>query len=614
MIKISNFSKEYNENAIFSNVNIELPNNGIFILKGKNGSGKTTFLNCISGTDMQFSGEVIFNDFKLTKKSAHTFHEKIFKYIYQDFIVPHNLTVEECVSFPYLNKDINKVHSILKLLNLYTIKEKTTEILSTGELKRLFLAISLYDEPKVLILDEFFAVLDPQNTKEIFSYLKEISKNVLIIISTNQTQYDELFEECNSIFIDDKRLFMDYKNKEEAKIIEKSSQKPISYFQLFKKSVLSNKLIFSLLCLINLVICSLGLSFLAISSKTSTELSGSASIQYSLDNLEIISLYKEENGNTTFYKTENYFYLSDEYVYGYFDDDGIQRNSELGSFVIYHRSEQQQNYTLLEGRYPTNTSEYVISSFMYEKINTTVGKTVPIDSISLYLGKKIVGVYSFKELPIETEYEINFSICPYGYQKYNIFSFAHNENEISNNEFPLIYNYCKDVDLINVKGYKNVIEFVFIKDGKFISILTLFNTETNKLYYDLGIGLFASAVIFSLSSAALFIVINKKRVLVYRFIGISSKKIIFTSLIETCCLVLVPLLMSNIMSVFAGMLYGNTIFNNVIGRSPIIFNFSVLSLMFNIVVCAFPLLFSCLSSFFIYHKNIKTLLETNRKN
>ncbi|SHO48338.1 ATP-binding cassette domain-containing protein [Anaerocolumna xylanovorans] len=185
-IIISNLCFKIKNKIIFHDLNIKL-NNGIYVLQGKSGIGKTTLLNLISGLYGDYKGNIIIAG--CNKLS----------YMFQDEMLFSNLTVKENLFIKYCaqNTDKSVFTTILeKLLYKYDLGDLTDEkikYLSGGERQRLQLAVLSIDEPDIILLDEPFSKLDYETRNKTFNYiLKEWSDKMVIIVShdTISTDYN----------------------------------------------------------------------------------------------------------------------------------------------------------------------------------------------------------------------------------------------------------------------------------------------------------------------------------------------------------------------------------------------------------------------------------------
>lgn len=163
---------------------------GLFGLLGHNGAGKTTFMNILATLLEPTSGNVIINDIKLQKENYHELR-KIIGYLPQEFGVYPHLTVYETLDYFGILNEIPKsdrktrIDKILKQVNLHDEKGKKFKNLSGGMKRRLGLGIALINEPKILIVDEPTAGVDPTERIKIRNLLVEMAENHTVILSTH---------------------------------------------------------------------------------------------------------------------------------------------------------------------------------------------------------------------------------------------------------------------------------------------------------------------------------------------------------------------------------------------------------------------------------------------
>ena len=165
-IRVSNLDKKYTKKGdfILKNINLEL-NNGIYGLIGPNGVGKTTFLHVLLGILPMTAGEIICdNDIKF---ASDEFYDLV-GYLPQYPKFYKHFTANEFMSYICSLKGINsvdtkeKVKELLELVNLERVKNNKISTFSGGMRQRLGIAQALINNPKLLILDEPTAGLDPK--------------------------------------------------------------------------------------------------------------------------------------------------------------------------------------------------------------------------------------------------------------------------------------------------------------------------------------------------------------------------------------------------------------------------------------------------------------------
>jgi putative ATP-binding cassette transporter len=167
----------------------------IVFIYGGNGSGKTTFVNLITGLFLSTQGEVGINDENFT--GSPTLYRSLFSVVFSDFHLFDELYGVE-------NVDVSKVKEYLELFELDGkvdfVDNKFTELnLSTGQRKRLALIYAMVERKPILVLDEFAAEQDPHFRRkfycEILGYLK---KNGFTVIAVT---HDNLYYEyCDSLY------------------------------------------------------------------------------------------------------------------------------------------------------------------------------------------------------------------------------------------------------------------------------------------------------------------------------------------------------------------------------------------------------------------------------
>ena len=188
IIEIKNL--EYNLDGFCLNIpELEIKKNEKVAILGENGSGKTTFLNIISGY-YQTKNTVKIYDNYIENISSELRAKKI-AYLPQFSEILFNFTVFETIlmgRFPHLKdfdfseKDYSNTEKIIKEFNLENYKEKLFVKLSGGEKKRVMLARIFNQESEILLLDEPFAMLDVKHTIELIKILKKIKKTILCIV------------------------------------------------------------------------------------------------------------------------------------------------------------------------------------------------------------------------------------------------------------------------------------------------------------------------------------------------------------------------------------------------------------------------------------------------
>ena len=197
-ILVSNLSFKYRnqEEFLFKNLNLEIKKGKIIGVKGRTGSGKTTFLNLILGLVEPFSGTIIFDDHKfkdINLKSLHNLVGYVPQNIYlMDASIKDNISFfSNDISNTQIEESIDKAN-LRKFINQFPdglnskIGEKNNKI-SGGQAQRIAIARALAKSPKILILDEATNALDISTENEILKGISDLrSKLTIIMISHDE--------------------------------------------------------------------------------------------------------------------------------------------------------------------------------------------------------------------------------------------------------------------------------------------------------------------------------------------------------------------------------------------------------------------------------------------
>lgn len=186
IIEVENLSYTYPESERgIKNISFSMEEGEVLGIIGPTGSGKTTLLFSICGL-LEGKGRVVIDGVELNHKTFDIVREKI-GFVFQDpddqLFMP---TVLQDVGFPLFHKGMsesairNKVEEVLRRMGIHGIEERETHKLSYGEKKKVCIAGALIHDPKILILDEPTAWLDPSGRKELMGIIKELGKTTII--------------------------------------------------------------------------------------------------------------------------------------------------------------------------------------------------------------------------------------------------------------------------------------------------------------------------------------------------------------------------------------------------------------------------------------------------
>lgn len=203
-LKISNLTKTYNNGVkALDHVNLEI-GPGMFGLLGPNGAGKSSLMRTIATLQSPDGGSIQFGDIDvLNDKNAL---RRILGYLPQEFGVYPNLSAEELLNYfadlkGIGNKQDRKkiVQNVLEITNLYDFRNKSVSGYSGGMKQRFGIAQMLLNDPKLIIVDEPTAGLDPAERHRFLNVLREIGAQHTVIFSTHIV--DDVRELCHELAI-----------------------------------------------------------------------------------------------------------------------------------------------------------------------------------------------------------------------------------------------------------------------------------------------------------------------------------------------------------------------------------------------------------------------------
>lgn len=182
-ILVENISKKFGSFQALDKVNLEIKNGSLVGLLGPSGSGKSTLLRILAGLEKPDSGRIWLEGKDATRIKLQ---EREIGLVFQNYALFPQLTVYENIAFgldvkkiPY-NLKKNRVHELLKLMQLENFGECYPNQLSGGQRQRVALARALAIEPKVLLLDEPFAALDAKIRKQLRYWLRELHQQISV--------------------------------------------------------------------------------------------------------------------------------------------------------------------------------------------------------------------------------------------------------------------------------------------------------------------------------------------------------------------------------------------------------------------------------------------------
>lgn len=183
MIRISNISKSYGSGdsraEILKNISLDINDGSFAVILGASGSGKSTFLNIISGLERPDSGSVFYGDTDITLLSDNEltlFRKMNIGLIFQQYYLLPNMNVDKNVKMGADLADNKDYRSVIEAVGLGEKLKKYPSELSGGEQQRASIARALAKKPKVLFLDEPTGALDEKTGRQVLDYICKLRK------------------------------------------------------------------------------------------------------------------------------------------------------------------------------------------------------------------------------------------------------------------------------------------------------------------------------------------------------------------------------------------------------------------------------------------------------
>ncbi|MCF6189605.1 MAG: phosphonate ABC transporter ATP-binding protein [Cocleimonas sp.] len=214
MLELKNLGKRYKTgDDALKGVNLTIPNGQVIGLIGPSGAGKSTLIRCVNRLVEPTTGTVILNGTDITKLSSSGLRKarREMGMIFQEYALVDRLTIMENVmsgrlgymgfwkSFfrKYPQSDIDEAFRLLERVGLDHMVDKRADELSGGQKQRVGIARALIQQPKVILIDEPTASLDPKTSRQIMRLISELCKErqLSAIVNIHDVALAQMFVE-----------------------------------------------------------------------------------------------------------------------------------------------------------------------------------------------------------------------------------------------------------------------------------------------------------------------------------------------------------------------------------------------------------------------------------
>ena len=192
-IETKNLTKKFKDKVAVNNIDLKIKRGELFALLGTNGAGKTTTIKMLCGLIIPTLGDIKIENMDM-KKDVFKIKE-LLNVSPQETAIAPNLTVKENLEFMagvyQIDNKEDKIKELIDLFKLDEVLNKRCKVLSGGWQRKVSIAVSLINDPKILFLDEPTLGLDVIARKELWKVISSLKGKITIILTTHYMEEAE---------------------------------------------------------------------------------------------------------------------------------------------------------------------------------------------------------------------------------------------------------------------------------------------------------------------------------------------------------------------------------------------------------------------------------------
>lgn len=407
VIELNNINLSFNKQVIFDDASLAISTPGFYCLVGRNGTGKTTLFNILTNKVKINSGKIITNRDDISYCDANS-------------LLFTHLTVRE--NLYLITSDNDKIINLLNKFQIEKLLDVYPKHLSEGERQRVAIARTILEDKQIILLDEVTSHIDDKNAQIVLNYLKELSRDHIIIYATHFKKEVNFYAD-SIIKIENHKMILSNSLKKERTLISNNTNNYVPFKILHRIIRFKPDYLFAI---IFTILTAFTLSSIWLSGITKTN--------------ALLSVEKNSINNK--------YAIIDDYsmnIYDYFSDGSINTGTDVDDRVVEFVS-MNPKFKLGKKNYQPNTGmndicviEYLIFDNSLEDYEIACSKETydylcnDLNMASDYKLKFRCDTFKIKLLDATTQFDL-FAVNEYTYKVLSKFQFNYNVatiNEVS---------------------------------------------------------------------------------------------------------------------------------------------------------------------------------------